>query len=309
MSFITSCPECATHFVVRPEHLSAQRGLVRCGKCNHVFNALDRLNEPVASIPAVPEQQVEAGQGAVENPAEVEVIETVPEIHISGEHIEISDGEQTAAAEPIEASAEANPDTSDVIPWPLIPPDAPTPNEEIPQILRDVALKGKLKSTKKRRLPGWLLSVFALLLALAIVVQSIYYLRTTIAIQWPALKPYLVQACKLAACTVELPKNADLLVIDDSDLHEDAERQGLIHLTSTLINNAPYAQAYPLLELTLTDVNDTPLLRRSFRPVEYLPATSKVSAGIPAGEEIHINLALTAGDVPVAGYRVFVTYR
>ncbi|MFA6179786.1 MAG: zinc-ribbon and DUF3426 domain-containing protein [Methylophilaceae bacterium] len=303
MSFITSCPECATNFVVRPEHLSAQRGMVRCGKCNHVFNALDRLNEPVASIPATgPEQQ-----GEVENPADV--IEAIPEIHISGEHIEISDGEQTAAPEPIEAPAEANPDTSDVIPWPLIPPDAPAPNEEIPHILRDVALKGKLKSTRKRRLPGWLLGIFALLLALALAAQSIYYLRTTIAIQWPVLKPYLVQACKLAACTVELPKNADLLVIDDSDLHEDAERQGLIHLTSTLINNAPYAQAYPLLELTLTDANDTPLLRRSFRPVEYLPATSKVIAGIPAGEEIHINLALTAGDVPVAGYRVFVTYR
>ena len=293
MSFVTSCPECTTNFIVRPEHLSAQRGMVRCGKCNHVFNALDRLNEP-AAIPV---------QADTEEP---DISESVPEIHISEQQIEISDAAIVSklADEPSESSS----DNSDVIPWPLIPSDAVAVAEEIPHILRDVALKGKLNNSKKRKAPGWLLFIFSFLLILLIAFQAIYYLRTNIAIQWPVLKPHLVQACKLLACKVELPKNADLLVIDDSDLHEDPERKGLIHLTSTMINNAPYAQSYPLLELTLTDANDTPLLRRSFKPVEYLPATSKLDSGIPAGEEVHINLALTAGEVPIAGYRVFVTY-
>ncbi|HSH73437.1 MAG TPA: zinc-ribbon and DUF3426 domain-containing protein [Methylophilaceae bacterium] len=293
MSFVTSCPECTTNFIVRPEHLSAQRGMVRCGKCNQVFNALDRLNEPAAI--ATPTDNEESA-----------ITESVPEIHISEQKIEISDASTVSklADEPTGSSS----DNSDVIPWPLIPSDAVPASEEIPHILRDVALKGKLNNSRKRKVPGWLLFIFSFLLILLIALQAVYYLRTNIAIQWPVLKPHLVQACKLLACKVELPKNADLLVIDDSDLHEDPERKGLIHLTSTMINNAPYAQSYPLLELTLTDANDTPLLRRSFKPVEYLPATSKLDSGIPAGEEVHINLALTAGEVPIAGYRVFVTY-
>jgi len=305
MSFITSCPECTTNFIVRPEHLSVQRGMVRCGKCNHVFNALDHLKEAntVSASPSDPASSTPTSQpSAIPEPQ----ITSIPEIHISQEQIEISDSAGAVHFEP-EPEQPAK-DSSEIIPWPLLPLDAVKPSEEVPHILRDVALKGKIKSSKRRRVPGWLLGVFAFLLLVLVSAQTIFYLRTTISTQWPTLKPHLVQACKLLACKVELPKNADLLVIDDSDLHEDPERKGLIHLTSTMINNAPYAQGYPLLELTLTDANDTPLLRRSFRPVEYMPANSKLDSGIPAGEEVHIHLPINAGDVPVAGYRVFVTY-
>src|SRR5689334_13040401 len=45
MSLITSCPACATIFYVNQEQLSAHHGDVCCGKCQHVFNALDRLVE------------------------------------------------------------------------------------------------------------------------------------------------------------------------------------------------------------------------------------------------------------------------
>lgn len=260
MSLVTSCPACATSFHVKPEQLSMHRGDVRCGKCSHVFNALDRLVEvPEEAIP--PPTQPEPAP--LTTPA-VSVVET----------------------------AVFTPPTS----------------ADTPKFFADVASKAKLQSPARHRSHTWALAFLAVLLLLLAVAQTSYYLRTPIATHWPALKPYLVKACDIVNCTVELPKNADQLVIDDSDLQEDAEHQGLIHLSSTLINHAPFAQAYPLLELTLTDTDDKPLLRRSFTPSEYLPTGTDVSKGIPPDEEIHIKLALTADDVPVAGYRVFVTY-
>jgi predicted Zn finger-like uncharacterized protein len=42
---LTRCPACATHFRVTPEQLKARSGRVRCGECQHVFNALDTLIE------------------------------------------------------------------------------------------------------------------------------------------------------------------------------------------------------------------------------------------------------------------------
>jgi len=311
MSFVTSCPECATHFIVRPEHLSAQRGMVRCGKCNHVFNALDQLKEAnaVTSLDIAPTTIPPDDGDYVNDATEVSAADNIPEIHISEQQIEISDSPSFPTAEPENESTPPTVDASDIIPWPLIPSDAAKPSEEIPHILRDVALKDKIKPSRRPKASAWELGFFTFLLLLLISAQSIYYLRTTISTNRPALKPHLEQACKLLACKVELPKNADLLVIDDSDLHEDPEHKGLIHLTSTMINNAPYAQDYPLLELTLTDANDTPLLRRSFKPQEYMPANNKLNSGIPAGDEVHIHLPITAGSVAVAGYRVFVTYR
>ena len=43
MSMVTTCPACGTSFRVKPQQLSAHSGDVRCGKCDHVFHALDSL--------------------------------------------------------------------------------------------------------------------------------------------------------------------------------------------------------------------------------------------------------------------------
>src|SRR5690606_35118057 len=39
------CPECLTFFHLKPSHLKAANGRVRCSRCRHVFNALDTLRE------------------------------------------------------------------------------------------------------------------------------------------------------------------------------------------------------------------------------------------------------------------------
>jgi len=110
------------------------------------------------------------------------------------------------------------------------------------------------------------------------------------------------------ACTISLPKQIEFIVIDDSDMQEDIQHPGVMLLSSNLINKSPYNQAYPSLELTLTDTNDKPLLRRIFKPAEYLAANTNITDGFNAGEEMRIKLAITTQDIAVSGYRLFVTY-
>lgn len=71
MSIITRCPACATAFRVTPSQLQAQHGLVRCGRCAHVFDGfktLAKLGDDgplVAVVPPVASQPEfsAAGQG------------------------------------------------------------------------------------------------------------------------------------------------------------------------------------------------------------------------------------------------------
>lgn len=167
--------------------------------------------------------------------------------------------------------------------------------------------KTAYKHTRKklRRWP-WLLASFILLLIAA--AQTIYYLRNDIAMYYPNVKPYLLKACQPLNCSISLPKQINLIVIDDSDMQEDTNLTALMHFSSSLINQAAFAQAYPNLELTLTDVEDKPILRRIFKPNEYLPSNTDVALGFKAGEEIKIKLGITTQGVAVAGYRIFVTY-
>ena len=159
-----------------------------------------------------------------------------------------------------------------------------------------------------RRFPLWVTVSLSLLLLLTLIAQSTYFFRTQLAGYWPASRPLLEAACQQLGCSVPLPRNSELLALDDSDLQEDFEHPNVIQLSTRLLNNAPYTQDYPLLELTLTDDNDKPKLRRSFTPEEYLPSGTNIKAGLPAKQEIQITLAFSTSGETVSGYRVFVTY-
>lgn len=176
-----------------------------------------------------------------------------------------------------------------------------------PKFVDDTATKAKLETAFRRKPVQWPFAVLASLLIILAILQSLYYLRTPITARWPQLRPGFETACALLHCQVALPQQAELLTIDDSDMQEDAEREGLIHLSATLINNAPFTQSYPLLELTLTDRYDKAVVRRAFTAGEYLPGAD-TRQGMAPGEEARIRLAIKTGDDAIAGYRLFVTY-
>jgi predicted Zn finger-like uncharacterized protein len=278
---VTCCPVCSANFYVSPDQLSAHHGEVRCGKCSHVFNALDRLSElSGASVTEVVTTN-EVTQLVTEQEKVTASQLDEPEIRI----------EKTSASNISDHGA-------------LLSSSSTTS----PKIKFDLASKNKLNRPGKRKSHHRIFLFLALVLAIMATAQAAYFLRSEIASRWPVLKPYLAQACDLLGCTIELPKQIDLMAIDDSDLQEDAEHQGLIHLSSTIINNASFIQAYPLLEVTLTDNYDKPILRRAFTPAEYLPKGTNLRQGMRPNEEIRIELGLSASNEPVAGYRVFVTY-
>lgn len=282
MRAVTHCPACQTEFFVTDEQLNQHNGKVRCGQCLHVFDAKAEILETVESdAPAVTEQPAEIPQEIV-TAAEPIVAEPITPVPTESSASQVS--EPAAKQEDIFIG------------------------DYQPSNFSDLAGKSKLdpKFRKKPRTLLWSFVAFVLVLLAA--VQSVYFLRTEIAVYYPALKPYLVQACVPLKCTVELPKKIEFIVIDDSDIQEDAQYKGLMRLSSTLINQAGFAQAYPNLELTLTDVEDKPKLRRKFTPKEYLPEHTDISKGLAPNEEIKVRLAMTTDGEAVAGYRVYVSY-
>lgn len=159
-----------------------------------------------------------------------------------------------------------------------------------------------------RRKAGWVGILIALTLALALLAQSAYYFRVEIAARLPGLKPLLTQYCALLACTVALPQKADLIVIESSELEADPNRNNIITLHALLHNRAPYAQAYPSLELTLTDLQDQSVARRVFGPADYLKKGQDGKLGVPPNRDLDIRLRLDTTDLKPTGYRLFLFY-
>lgn len=152
------------------------------------------------------------------------------------------------------------------------------------------------------RRSSWLFVVVSGLLLLALVGQLGYHYRTEIALRMPSAQAVYASL----GIDIPLPRNPTLVSIETSDLQSDNAR-GLFVLQATLKNRAAHAQAWPALELSLTDTNDVVVARRVMYAAEYLPPGT-TSDAFPANGDAAIRLWIEAKDIGASGYRLYIFY-
>lgn len=269
---LTRCPTCSTAFRVTPEQLKARAGKVRCGHCSAVFNALETLEDAPPAVLAEDAASAPA-ESLPSTPAETPPLESPPE----------SNSPAPGATEPWEEVADSG--------------STAVPLDEV----------GKMPPPVSRgRVFVW--SAAAMLMLGVLVVQAAYLFRAELAISEPDLRPLLEEMCGLLDCDIPLPRKADFVGIEASDLHPDPQQKNLLVLVATLKNRAPFAQDYPHLELTLTDTRDQPMVRKVFAPADYLAQGADVRAGFAANGDLAVNLGLDVADVGASGYRLYLFY-
>ncbi len=156
---------------------------------------------------------------------------------------------------------------------------------------------------RAKRSLWWLPLSFILLLLL--LGQTTFYFRGAIALLFPELKPYISELCVELGCEVPLPRRAELFGIETSDLQADPANPGIMVLSATLRNRAAFPQAFPALELTLTNDRDQPLARRVLQVGDYLPDPP---AAFAASSERQIRLHVEAGTLKASGYRLYLFF-
>ena len=288
MSAITQCPECGTRFNISQQQLEAYHGMVRCGRCQAVFNAVENLydDEPSPQLDLPIMRNEVPGQEPAETAA--------------------PPAEPAATAAEDATPAEAAWPENGTVPEPQLQAEEQVEEEkpagELPVEEEFLAVPGK----KKR--PAWPWAVAASFLLLLLAAQAAYFFRVELAARLPGLKPALVSYCSLLDCQVMLPRDVDLMSIDSSDLEADPDHANVITLTATLRNHAAYAQAYPDLELTLNNTGDKPVARRTFHPAEYLRPGTDEKAGLGGRRELNVRLNLDTADLKPSGYRLLLFY-
>lgn len=336
MNYTTSCPVCETHFLLTKDHLKAYRGKVQCGHCDHVFNAKNRLVEVSDDIQSVDEYTAAEQDVSFEENNDIDEINSDevksfgsenPIVQVEPTYAESTHAiEQKPIVDVLNVVLETEPNLSDLsaqnefnhnpdsdslyissqTPASIAEEDINIDALRAPIFIEDLTVDPKFQFNKPK-CNIWLIQAAVLLLIVALL-QSIYFLRSTIAVNYPQLKPHLEKACRYLNCTVSLPQHLDLLTIDDSDIQESGDYQDVINFACLIINNARHAQAFPNIEFTLTNIDDKPVLRKLVRPQEYLNSGVNIIDGMIAGEEVRINLALNVQNLSVTGYRVLLSY-
>ena len=98
----------------------------------------------------------------------------------------------------------------------------------------------------------------------------------------PVWRPRIVALCDLLRCSVPSWHEPGALHIISREVRPHPSAPGVLLVTATFRNDAAFAQAWPQLQLSLTNLDGESFGLRRFSPREYLgsdPATAQIGPG------------------------------
>jgi hypothetical protein len=305
---LTSCPECA-HRVSRHSGAAwrpARHGALRPLQ-SAVFNGYDNLQAEIEApvpadfqrpTPAVQPESVPAPEvpGAPEPAAVNAALSAYEAAQTPPEAVDSHSGDDwlTQAAD-----ASRRLDVNQMTDNPL------APRREI-----DAILLSELHAPQRSEPVGGRLWVsvgyasLSILLMVALLAQSAYFLRAGLVTWLPGLRPVMTLACKSLGCDLPLSRDSDALRIEASSLETDPEQAAHARLRVTFSNRLQQTQDWPYFILKLSDVNNNAMAQRVFKPQDYLAKGRSLTGGIAARSEHEFQLDLDLGNLSAAGYEV-----
>jgi hypothetical protein len=162
----------------------------------------------------------------------------------------------------------------------------------------------------------WGLVIWALMGLLGLVLQAVILFKDPLATYCPSLKPVLLEACQLVGCQIRPLQKIDAVVIDFGSvdairLDESPEKfansaqpmQWALQINLRNSDSVPVAM--PWVELTLTDAQDAPVMRKVLNPLDW-----GAPAVLSPGEitEQQLLLSLKKEETVFVAYRLLTFY-
>ena len=239
----TQCPECLTIYKIGAEVVGQGHGTARCGHCAATFDTLRTL------VDALPGDAFELPLHTIDSmPPQL----TVPALRPQG-------SQQTMLFDPDARMRR--------------PPSQPRP--ATPAFARR---EGQAYRSARR----WPWIAGSTLLFLSLLAQIGYAKRAPL-LDDARLRPWLEQACATLGCRLPLPHAPGRLTLLSRDIRPHPSVANALIISASLRNDAAFAQAFPDVEIVLSDLDENRIAMRRFHPQEYLGDPRTIGTGMAAG--------------------------
>jgi len=239
----TQCPECLTIYKLGAAELAESHGSVRCGHCAAVFDALRTLTD---QLPPEPVHLLETRPGS-EPPPQLSVPALRP-----------APGQQQAL---------------------LFDPDERPQRGTAHRPHTPTFARARATRPAVRNWP-WTLGAGLLLLSLG---AQISYAERGVLADDAHLRPWLDRICTALNCRLPLRHDPTTLQLLSRDIRPHPSVPHALIISATLRNDADFAQAFPAVEITLSDLDENRIAMRRFLPQEYLGDTRGIANGLAPG--------------------------
>ena len=271
----TQCPECLSVFALDAPTLAQAHAFVTCGYCGADFDSLATLAD---ELPPEPFSELALNEPSL-TPPQVQTVVYHPQ------------PPPAAVVEDVPAvsSPVATEDFSQLV--------------FAPRFARAVTSKAS-RHTYRHLHPAaghtraWVLACGVLTLLLG--AQVAWAKRDTL-ISAPTTGAWLRASCAALHCPLPLVAAPDRLRLLDSNVQTHPSVPHALMISASVRNDAPFAQPYPVLTLTLSNAQGQRLAMRRLRPREYLDDTAVLHRGLPPGTSTVLLLEVAdPGDQAVA---------
>ncbi|PUE29957.1 zinc-ribbon and DUF3426 domain-containing protein [Limnohabitans sp. Jir72] len=287
MNWITRCPECSTVYQVAPDQLQVAKGWLRCGCCQHAFDSAGLLL-------AWSDEQA------------LKVSDTKAHVTIA-QHLDVQDFLKQEDG-PVETTSSSTGDLASfeqaLFSFKPAIEKAIAELSSAPQITRHSREADDSPQESARDVVQWrsgFSRLWALVLLLSLVGQSLWIGRHALLGQWPAMEAPVHAICDVMTCQSVYLQDVQGMVIDSSSF---TDRHGVYELAWTVRNSALQTLAMTSLELTLQDMQGQPVVRRVLTPAD-VGAPKSLSPGQVWSGQLMVRMD---SDVAVTGYRVLNFY-
>ncbi|MDQ3773415.1 MAG: zinc-ribbon and DUF3426 domain-containing protein [Pseudomonadota bacterium] len=279
---LARCPDCATVFRVAPADLRAARGLVRCGVCFGVFDAVEALEDSARPI-------LSAG-----------VVEPRPD-PLEATGIDLSDEMDRNPTEAFSAETVSATRSAAVLGRAGGDPNTGTGPVATLALTAHAMLVASERPRPLAR-AGWV--ALTVLMTLCLFAQLAWFRGAELLRAYPELQEPVAAACAFAGCQLPGPRDPGAVRIMERDLREHPRYRDALLVNAILVNQAAFAQPYPILELALYDTEGAVVAGRRFEPREYLARALDADALMPAGQPLHVVLELVGPKRPPASFEL-----
>lgn len=173
-------------------------------------------------------------------------------------------------------------------------------------ILPDVIPPELRAETRDRRRDYSLLgtlfwSLGILLMIAAGVLQYAYYDRLRL-VQHEELRPWLGLLCKYAQCDLPDPRDPSRIELSSKNVFTHPNTDKALMVSATIVNQAQFEQAFPILELRFENIRGETIAGRQFKPAEYLGLPADKIAKMQPGNPVSFNLEIIDPGKDVMSY-------
>lgn len=154
------------------------------------------------------------------------------------------------------------------------PQDRPRAHDKpasVPQFTR------RQRNTSRAGNGRWLAGCFVLLLLLG---GEIAWAKRSLWLDDSGMRPVLEDVCASLHCQLPLRRDDSLLQLASRDIRPHPSVAGALIISATLQNVADFAQPFPTVEITLSNLDEQRIAMRRFRPDEYVSDARSLARGL-----------------------------